>query len=165
MKVPPWNSSGFSLLSLALVAKSRTSAEMTQALAGRVKHNRRDQPRRRRHGHTNINLIVRYTGSAVPGRVRARTSRNARVTALITTSFTETLTPNSFMRCFRNLATPAKSASTEANACGTKALDSVKRLAMTLRIVVAGTSSKGAPLVGMVEGSKGTLGKGWKGSV
>merc|ERR1719171_1656625 len=68
-----------------------------------------------------------------------------------------TLTPNSDMRCFLNLATPAKSASTEANACGTKALDSVRRLAMTLRIVVAGTSSKGAPLVGMGDGGSVAL--------
>ena len=61
VKVPPWNSSGLSLLSLALVARSlHLGRDDAQALAGRIKHNRRDQPGRRRHGHTNINLVVRY---------------------------------------------------------------------------------------------------------
>ena len=52
VKVPPWNSSGFSLLSLAWVARSpHLGRDDAQPFAGGIKHNRRDQPRRRRHGY------------------------------------------------------------------------------------------------------------------
>ena len=163
--MPPWNSSGFNLLSFALVARSLTSAEMTLSPLPAASNT---------IGVINPAGVATATEMSiwsfgtlvVPSQDEfARgTSRKARATALITTSFTETLTPNSFMRCFRNLATPAKSASIDENACGTNARDSVKRLAMTLRIVVAGTSSKGALVVGIVAGSKGVRGRGWKGS-
>mmetsp|Transcript_10498 Transcript_10498/g.42447 ORF Transcript_10498/g.42447 Transcript_10498/m.42447 type:complete len:227 (+) Transcript_10498:549-1229(+) len=165
-QVPPWNSCGLSLPSRARPARSRISAEIVERPLAAVLVTMGVMRPVGVATATETSMVSFGVGTPwIHDELARGTSRSASATALTTTSFTETLTPNCAWSALRNLATSPRSTRTEAYACGTVCRDSASLLAMTLRIVVAGVSVYGAPVVGTLEMSNGVSSGGPNGTV